>query len=116
MVAGDPVVTELLPLTLVLEDLPAGSVEEAILDVVGSGPGSVSWHGFSWPAVPELGLEPRWKDAYVQISVHGHEVGRDTPTPDHTVFIHFREGDVARAAWLARQVGLRPIGPAECGW
>jgi hypothetical protein len=114
--AGDPQVGALLPVTLYLECQPAGSVEEAFFGVVGSGPASIDWDCFSWPAVPELGLAMRSKDAYVQIAINSRDVYRDTPATDHTVFIHFREGDVVRAEWLAQQVGLHPIGPVEGGW
>lgn len=112
---GDPRVAALLPVTLHLESQPVGSIEEAFFGVIGSGTGSIDWVFFSWPAVPELGLEIRNKDAYVQIAINSRDVYRDTPATDHTVFIHFREGDVARAKWLAQQVGLQPIGPVECG-
>ena len=114
--AGGLGVAALLPVTLRLESQPVGSIEEAFFEVIGSGPGSIHWDFFSWPAVSELGLEIRSKDAYVQIAMNSEDVYQDTPAPDHTVFIHFREGDVARAEWLARQVGLQPIGPVECGW
>ncbi|MFB7106231.1 hypothetical protein [Streptomyces hydrogenans] len=114
--AGGLGVAALLPVTLRLESQPVGSIEEAFFEVIGSGPGSIHWDFFSWPAVSELGLEIRNKDAYVQIAMNSEDVYQDTPAPDHTVFIHFREGDVARAEWLARQVGLQPIGPVECGW
>ncbi|MGW8361849.1 hypothetical protein ACWGK1_14905 [Streptomyces wedmorensis] len=114
--AGDPWVAALLPVTLHLEGQPVGSIEETFFGVIGSGPGSIDWDFFSWPAVPELGLEIRNKDAHVQIAINSQGVYQDAPSTDHTVFIHFREGDVARAEWLAQQVGLQPIGPVECGW
>ncbi|GAA2142069.1 hypothetical protein GCM10009760_26860 [Kitasatospora kazusensis] len=114
--AADPRVAALLPVGLHLGGRPVGSIEEVFFGVAGSGPGSIDWDFFSWPAVPELGLESRNKDAGVQIAVNCRDVYREVPAPDHTVFIHFREGDVARAEWLAGQVGLRPIGPVACGW
>ncbi|THA29040.1 hypothetical protein [Streptomyces sp. A1547] len=114
--AGDPQVTALLPVTLHLESQPVGSIEEAFFAVIGSGRASIDWDFFSWPAVPELDLEIRNKDAYVQIAINSRDVGRDVPATDHTVFIHFRSGDVERAEWLAQQVGLQPIGPVEWGW
>ncbi|MFF2662866.1 hypothetical protein ACFVUH_36620 [Kitasatospora sp. NPDC058032] len=114
--AGDPRVVALLPVTLHLESQPVGSVEGKFFSVIGSGPASIDWDFFSWPAAPELGLAVRNKDAYVQIAINSRDVYQDTPATDHTVFIHFREGDVARAEWLAQQVGLQPIGPVEYGW
>ncbi|MFV5994934.1 hypothetical protein ACNPQM_21360 [Streptomyces sp. NPDC056231] len=116
IVAGDPRVSVLLPVTLYLESRLVGSIEKAFFGVIGSGTASIDWDFFSWPAVPELGLEIRNKDAKVQIAINSRDVYRDAPATDHTVFIHFREGDVARAEWLAQQVGLQPIGPVECGW
>ncbi|MFI9786560.1 hypothetical protein ACIHEI_24130 [Kitasatospora sp. NPDC051984] len=56
------------------------------------------------------------KDACVQIAVNSREVTADVPAADHTVFLHFRSGDVERAEWPARQAGLRGIGPAGMGW
>ncbi|MFD7907956.1 MULTISPECIES: hypothetical protein [unclassified Kitasatospora] len=116
VVAGDPDVAALLPVSLILERLPVGSIEEAFFGVAGSGPGSIDWDCFSWPAVPELGLAVRNKDAYVQIALNSRDVFRDVPAEDHTVFVHFRQGDVERAEWLARQAGLQPVGPVEWGW
>ncbi|MBP0451386.1 hypothetical protein J5Y04_17800 [Kitasatospora sp. RG8] len=116
VVAGDEGVSAALPVVLVIENQPVGSIEERFLDMIGSGPAYVDWDYFSWPAVPELGLDVRNKDAYVQIVFNCHGVGREVPASDHTVYIHFREGDVERAEWLARQAGLQPIGPVECGW
>lgn len=114
--SGDPRAEALLPVTLHLESQPVGSIEETFFGVIGSGPGSIDWDFFSWPAVPELGLDIRNKDAYVQIAINSQDVYRETPATDHTVFVHFRRDDVARAEWLAREVGLQPIGPVEGGW
>lgn len=114
--SGDPRAEALLPFTLHLESQPVGSIEETFFGVIGSGTGSIDWDFFSWPAVPELGLEVRNKDAYVQIAINSQDVYRETPATDHTVFVHFRQGDVERAEWLAQEVGLQPIGPVEWGW
>ncbi|MFF0295693.1 hypothetical protein ACFYST_19765 [Kitasatospora sp. NPDC004614] len=116
VVAGDPRVAGMLPLRFYLDDCPVGSIEEAFLGVVGAGAGWIEWDWFSWPAVPELGLGMRNKDACLQIAINSRDVTADVPAADHTVFIHFRSGDVERAEWLARQVGLRGIGPVEMGW
>ncbi|GHF62075.1 hypothetical protein GCM10018790_45090 [Kitasatospora xanthocidica] len=114
--AGDPRFDGLGPLEFQAKAEPPGGFEELFLDVVGSGPGSLSWTHFFWPAVPELGLEPRAKDTHLQIAVNSRNVDFDRPSDDHTLFVHFRGGDLERARWLARQVGLEPVGPEECGW
>ncbi|MGW5001591.1 hypothetical protein ACWEP8_28420 [Streptomyces hydrogenans] len=99
--AGGLAVATPLPVTLHLETQPVGSIH---------------WDFFSRPAVSELGLEIRNKNAYIQIAINSEDVHQETSAPIHTVFIRFRVGDMARAEWLARQVGLQPIGPVECGW
>ncbi|PJN25112.1 hypothetical protein CG736_16710 [Kitasatospora sp. CB02891] len=115
-VAGDPRVADLLPVELHLENRPVGSIEEAFFEVVGAGTGSIDWDWFHWPAVPELGLGARHKDAHLQVAVNSLDVCGDVQAAVHTVFIHFRSGDEDRAEWLAQQVGLRPVGPVELGW
>ncbi|WP_224283991.1 hypothetical protein [Streptomyces sp. LS1784] len=104
------------PFVFSAEERPAGAVEEQFLDVVGTVTAELSWDGFAWPAAPELGLEPRYKDAGLQLLLNNRSLDYDDPAGDHTLFIHFRAGDVERAEWLARQVGLAPIGPVELGW
>ncbi|MFI1814772.1 hypothetical protein ACH414_30955 [Streptomyces sp. NPDC020422] len=114
--SGDQRVAALLPAEVSMEDRPVGSIEEAFLGVVGSGPASMDWGFFTWPAVPELDLESSTKDSYVQIALNAEDVSRDIPSAQHTVFVHFRWGDTVRGEWLARQAGLRPAGPAQWGW
>ncbi|MBR7835855.1 hypothetical protein KDL01_21455 [Actinospica durhamensis] len=113
--AGDPRVLGALPVTLTLDQRPVGSIEEAFLKITGTGWASIKWSWFQWPAVAELGLEPRGKDAFVQIVINSRDVMSEIPAADHTVFIHLRGEDDTRAEWLARQVGLQPIGPWENG-
>ncbi|MFF2748153.1 hypothetical protein ACFVVA_21715 [Kitasatospora sp. NPDC058048] len=116
LAAGDPRVDALAPFGFQLDERPAGSIEDRFLALLGSSPASLSWDGFAWPAAPELGLDVRAKDAGVQIALSSDNVDFDRPADDHTLFIHFRQGDVERAEWLARQVGLAPVGPVEHGW
>ncbi|MEV7772579.1 hypothetical protein [Kitasatospora sp. NPDC086791] len=112
---GDPRLDELAPFDVDVFDRPLGSVEDRFLDLVGSGPAALYWSGFAWPAAPELGLKPRAKDARLQIVLNSRAADFDRPAEDHTLFIHFRSGDLERAEWLARQAGLAPVGPDECG-
>lgn len=116
LAAGDPRLESLAPFSFQLDEQPAGSIEERFLALLGSSPASLSWKGFAWPAVPELGLDLRGKDAGVQIALNSDTVDYDRPAADHTVFLHFNAGDVRRAEWLARQVGLTPVGPVGSGW
>ncbi|HET9170956.1 MAG TPA: hypothetical protein VFN97_16080 [Actinospica sp.] len=116
IVAGDARAHEVLPVTLVLSDKPVGSIEDAFLSIIGAGWASIDWALFSWPAVPELDLEERAKDAGIQIAINSRDVLSEIPAADHTVFLHLRGEDTARAEWLADQVGLKPIGPWESGW
>ncbi|WP_143200402.1 hypothetical protein [Kitasatospora sp. CB01950] len=116
VVTGDPRVAALLPVKISLEHQQVGSTEQAFLDVVGSGIGSIEWTYFNWPAVPELQLEMRHKDAYVQIAINSRDIHGDEPASDHTVFIHVPHGATERAKWLARRVGLQPLGPLGPGW
>ncbi|MFD8751475.1 hypothetical protein ACFV0O_10925 [Kitasatospora sp. NPDC059577] len=112
---GDPRVDELAPFDVDVFERPPGSVEERFLGIVGSGPAALYWGGFAWPAVPELDLKPRAKDAHLQIVLNSRNADFDRPSEDHTLFIHFRSGDLERAEWLARQAGLTPVGPDESG-
>jgi hypothetical protein len=114
--AGDERALGALPVTLILDQRPVGSIEEMFFTIIGTGWASINWSWFQWPAVPELGLEPRAKDAFVQIAINSRDVQSEIPAADHTVFIHLRGEDNTRAEWLARQVGLQPIGPWEIGW
>ncbi|MEV7185406.1 hypothetical protein [Kitasatospora sp. NPDC093102] len=116
LATDDPRVDALAPFSFQLDEQPVGSIEDRFLGLRGSSPASLSWTGFAWPAVPELGLELRSKDAKVQIALNSSNVDFDRPSDGHTLFIHFRAGDVERAEWLARQVGLTAVGPVESGW
>ncbi|MEV7185407.1 hypothetical protein [Kitasatospora sp. NPDC093102] len=113
---GDPQLAELAPFNFRVEEEPVGSVEEQFLDLVGAAPAWLYWDGFGWPAVPELGLGPRLHDAMLELILNNRSLALDRPSDDHTLYVHFRQGDVERAEWLARQVGLAPIGPVELGW
>ncbi|MEU6974295.1 hypothetical protein AB0A71_42595 [Kitasatospora aureofaciens] len=113
--AGDPRFDALLPLEFQVER-PAGTFEERFLDVLGSGAGSLSWSHFFWPAVPELGMAARAKDSHLQIALNSDGVHFLRPAGHHTLFVHFRDGDVERARRLARQAGLADDGQVEEGW
>lgn len=70
---------------------------------------AVYWDAFSWPEVPELGLEWTWKYARLQVSLHHNSTDLEGPwTEDHTLFVHV--GDQQRAEWVAAQVGAEIIG------
>ncbi|WP_189849877.1 hypothetical protein [Streptomyces omiyaensis] len=115
--AGDLWVrTSLLPVSFCLETRPARLVEETFIRLVGSRTGYLEWDFFAWPAVAELGLRERDKDARVQIAINSQDIYQEIPSTDHTLFIHLREGDMERGEWLARQIDLRPEGPVQHGY
>lgn len=76
----------------------------------------VLWHNLKWPAVPELELEEEYKYAELEIACNSHDIHCEEWAPEHTVFVHARPGHDARADWLAAQVGVQVVGPAEFGW
>ncbi|MFI6444956.1 hypothetical protein [Kitasatospora sp. NPDC050543] len=93
-----------------------GQVADALRIGVGICPLYVLWHNMTWPCVPELGLEQEHKYAELQIACNSHDIFCETPTPEHTVFLHSRHGDDERVAWLASKVGAQIAGPSELGW
>ncbi|MFF2630304.1 hypothetical protein ACFVUN_31640 [Kitasatospora griseola] len=60
---------------------------------------------FRWPAVPELGLGARHKDAHRQVAVNGLGGCGDVQAAVHTVFLQAWSGHEDRAEW-----------PVELGW
>ncbi|MFJ4189788.1 hypothetical protein [Kitasatospora sp. NPDC089509] len=58
----------------------------------------------------------RAKDTHLQLALNSDNVDFDRPAEHHTLFVHFRDGDVERARWLARRAGLADDGEVEWGW
>ncbi|MFJ9856280.1 hypothetical protein ACIRVN_02110 [Streptomyces albogriseolus] len=76
--------------------------------------GQLACMGITWPAVPELDLEPEYARTGVQACFNidaNHE-----PVAGHTVYVHVYPGEEDRARHLARMIGKDVIGPPEHGW
>ncbi|MEU6762487.1 hypothetical protein ABZ916_08165 [Streptomyces sp. NPDC046853] len=74
------------------------------------------WCHMLWPEVPELGIGEEYKYAELEVACNSHDIHCEEWAAEHTVFVHARQGDDERAAWLAAQVGARVVGPSEFGW
>jgi hypothetical protein len=90
---------------------------EPFIAALGPDPAAVRWDLDAWPAVPEAGLEAiSQKYAYLTLTVNSRDLYQGEPSQDHTVHVHVRDrnGDqIARAHWLADQVGGRFAGRVE---
>ncbi|MEV7600958.1 hypothetical protein AB0O91_26670 [Kitasatospora sp. NPDC089797] len=80
---------------------------EAFLAAAGSVPVMVRWDFSSWPEAPEVGLGfGGTRGAYVTVCVNARDLYLEEPATDHTVYVHVKQVEAQRAAWLAAQVGL----------
>jgi hypothetical protein len=90
---------------------------EPFIAALGPDPAAVRWDLDAWPAVPEAGLEAiSQKYAYLTLTVNSRDLYQDEPSRDHTVHVHVRSRNgfqLARAHWLADQVGGRFTGRVE---
>ncbi|MFF9085902.1 hypothetical protein ACF1BE_05715 [Streptomyces sp. NPDC014991] len=109
-----------LPVEWEVWDLPVDSIEDAFTAAIGSNVGLINWESLQWPDAPEAGFHGESKHAEVTLLFNSHTRGLDGPTDDHTVLVHVRsavfDGRQTRepyAQWLAAQVGLTVIGPAQ---
>jgi len=87
---------------------------EAFLAAVGNAPAMVRWDFNGWPEAPEVGLGcggPR--SAYVTVCVNARDLYLEEPATDHTVYVHVKQIEAQRAAWLAAQVGLQVFGELQ---
>ncbi|MFF2412802.1 hypothetical protein [Streptomyces sp. NPDC058092] len=86
----------------------------AFLTVVGNVPAMVRWDFSGWPEAPEVGLGPGGtRGAYVTVCVNARDLYLEEPAPDHTVYVHVKQVEAQRAAWLAARVGLEVIGELQ---
>ncbi|SCF72628.1 hypothetical protein GA0115259_101622 [Streptomyces sp. MnatMP-M17] len=84
---------------------------DCFLAAAGDVPAMVRWDFDGWPAAPEIGLGPGGtRGAYVTVCVNARDLYLEEPATDHTVYVHVKQIEAHRAAWLAAQVGLEVIG------
>ncbi|MEX0173085.1 hypothetical protein [Streptomyces sp. LMG1-1-1.1] len=109
-----------LPVEWEVWHLPVGSIEADFTAAIGPNVGLINWPSLQWPDAPEAGLHGESKHAEVTLLFNTHTRELDEPTDDHTVLVHVRsavsDGRQRRepyAHWLAAQVGLTVIGPAQ---
>ncbi|MEU9032141.1 hypothetical protein AB0D46_32505 [Streptomyces sp. NPDC048383] len=111
----DAVLASLLPLTVSMEAPVASDLLTRAAEVLSRATwGQLAWMALSWPAVPELGLEPEHARTGVQACFNinaNHE-----PATAHTVYAHVHPQAGERAQHLARQIGHHITGPSEHGW
>ncbi|MFC9705590.1 hypothetical protein ACFTWD_33430 [Streptomyces sp. NPDC056943] len=109
-----------LPVEWEVCDRPVGSIEDAFTAAIGPHMGEIHWESLQWPDAPEVGFHGESKHAEVTLLFNTHIRFSDEPADDHTVLVHVRsvniDGHQRRepyAHWLAEQVGLAVIGPAQ---
>ncbi|MFD9006720.1 hypothetical protein ACFV0T_38245 [Streptomyces sp. NPDC059582] len=87
---------------------------EGFLAAAGNAPAMVRWDFSGWPEAPEVGLgRGGTRGAYVTVCVNARDLYLEEPATDHTVYVHVKQSEARRAAWLAAQVGLQTIGELE---
>ncbi|MFC9589805.1 hypothetical protein ACFTUC_08390 [Streptomyces sp. NPDC056944] len=109
-----------LPVEWYMLDRPVGSIEDAFTAAIGRSTGEINWQSLEWPDAPEAGFRGESKHAEVTLLFNTPTRHWNEPADDHTVLVHVRsavfDGRQRRepyAHWLAAQVGLTVIGPAQ---
>jgi hypothetical protein len=104
-----------LPLAI-MEDVPAGSVEDRFVEALGEGLAAIDWHG-TWPDEPEADQYGSATYDGVQVVFHGERAQWGGWTEHHTVFVHVTKwGDLPRARQLAAHIGSEVLGEEQLGW
>ncbi|MFE7093219.1 hypothetical protein [Streptomyces erythrochromogenes] len=115
MTADDRALKPHLPLEIMGERVPA-EVAERCVAALGGGMADIEWHG-SWPDEPEADRYGNPKCNGVQVLFHGDDVGRESRTDDHTVFVHVRGAEyLSWACDLAARIGGEVLGGPQIGW
>ncbi|MFD7325744.1 hypothetical protein ACFV9D_32490 [Streptomyces sp. NPDC059875] len=109
-----------LPVEWEMLERPVGSIEDAFTATIGPNTGEINWQSLDWPDALEAGFHGESKHAEVTLLFNTHTRYWNDPADDHTVLVHVRsavfDGRQTRepyAHWLAAQVGLTVIGPAQ---
>ncbi|MFJ8041874.1 hypothetical protein ACIRBX_15385 [Kitasatospora sp. NPDC096147] len=102
-----------VPVEVFREEAPLGTVEDAFLAALDHTPGTLEWWPVRWPPVPRLRL-PGYAGAHssVELLANSGAPQGTSRSVGHTVLVHVRGSDLARAQWLAERVGRTVIGPA----
>ncbi|MEU0444740.1 hypothetical protein [Streptomyces tendae] len=89
--------------------------EDVFVHALGRGPASIYWDG-NWPDGPKLGLEAYATYEAVEVAFNSLDLDLVIPADEHTVFAHLSKlGNIPRAEWLARQVGVEVLGESVPG-
>ncbi|MFF0483194.1 hypothetical protein [Streptomyces sp. NPDC004435] len=109
-----------LPVEWEAWNLPIGSIEADFTAAIGQNMGLINWDTLQWPAAPETGFYGESKHAEVTLLFNTATRELDEPTDDHSVLVHVRSAvfdgrqtSEPYAHWLAAQVDLTVIGPAQ---
>ncbi|MFJ6452024.1 hypothetical protein ACIQNV_36065 [Streptomyces hydrogenans] len=109
-----------LPVEWQVTGQPVGSIEDAFTTAIGPNIGEINWDSLQWPDAPEAGFAGESKHAEVTLVFNTHTRYTNEPADDHTVLVHVRSVEIdgrqrrePYAHWLAAQVGLTVIGPAQ---
>ncbi|MFI9468824.1 hypothetical protein ACIHBQ_15285 [Streptomyces sp. NPDC052492] len=105
----------LLPLRVDEEVAVGEGLEDFFVQALGRGPASIYWDG-NWRDGPELGLEAYATYEAVEVAFNSLDIDLEIPADEHTVFVHLSKlGNLSRAEWLARQVGVEVLGESVPG-
>ncbi|WCN05151.1 hypothetical protein [Streptomyces sp. M92] len=105
----------LLPLRVDEEVAVGEGLEDVFVQALGRGPASIYWDG-NWPDGPELGLEAYATYEAVEVAFNSLDIDLVIPADEHTVFVHLSKlGNLPRAEWLARQLGVEVLGESVPG-
>jgi hypothetical protein len=109
-----------LPVEWGVLDRPVGSIEDAFTAAIGPNMGEINWESLQWPDAPEAGFHGESKHAEVTLLFNTRTRYSNELADDHTVLVHVRSVEIdghqrrePYAHWLAAQVGLTVIGPAQ---
>lgn len=109
-----------MPVACELDGLPIGSIEDAFIAAIGLNRGWINWEALRWPDAPEVGFDGESKHAEVTLLFNTPTLELNEHADDHTVLVHVRsvcvDGRERRepyAHWIAEQVGLSVVGPAQ---
>jgi hypothetical protein len=93
------------------EEISAGSFEKEFVDALDGAPGWLRWDVGAWPAGPFGYRDTEYSG--VQISFNSRALHFEPPPSQaepHMLYVCVGMSDVARAQWLAKQVGLNVLG------
>jgi hypothetical protein len=93
------------------EETSAGTFEKEFVEALGGAPGWLRWDVGAWPAGPFGYRDTEYSG--VQISFNSRDLYFASPpsrAESHMLYVCVGMSDLARAQWLAEQVGLNVLG------